>query len=215
MYNLSGGGYGGSVLCDGMSNGCSTTGNAATTPVEVLEQYYPILVEHYRLRERSAGPGWRRGGLGVNYRMRLLGGEAKLSFIMDHGRYGPQGALKGQDGAVNRVVVVHNDGTEYHPMHLSKDQGIVMTAGDTVEVWTPGGGGYGDPLERSPEEVGRDVFLGYYTSEDAAEQYGVSVRASDGSIDAERTNELRVRMRQYRPHSRSRPDLTGSACQFD
>jgi N-methylhydantoinase B len=58
MYNLSGGGYGGSVLCDGMSNGCSTTGNAATTPVEVLEQYYPIIVEHYQLRERSGGAGW-------------------------------------------------------------------------------------------------------------------------------------------------------------
>lgn len=196
MYNLSGGGYGGSVACDGMSNGCSTTGNAATTPVEVLEQYYPILVEHYRLRERSSGPGWRRGGLGVNYRMRLLDGEAKLSFIMDHGRYGPQGALSGQDGAVNRVVVNFKDGGEYHPKHLSKDQGIEMTAGDTVEVWTPGGGGYGNALERPAESVARDVFLGYYTSEDAATQYGVVLQAPDGSVDLERTKELRASLRQ-------------------
>ncbi|MGE3990202.1 hydantoinase B/oxoprolinase family protein [Pseudorhodoplanes sp.] len=196
MYNLSGGGYGGSVLCDGMSNGCSTTGNAATTPVEVLEQYYPIIVEHYRLRERSAGAGRRRGGLGVNYRVRLLDGEAKLSFIMDHGRTGPQGALNGRDGAVNRVVVAYEDGSEYHPKHLSKDQGIVMTAGDAVEVWTPGGGGYGDPLERSPDAVARDVFLGYYSVEDAAEQYGVVLQTPDGSPDTERTGELRARMRQ-------------------
>lgn len=193
MYNLSGGGYGGDTFADGMSNGCSTTGNAATTPVEVLEQYYPVLVEHYRLHERSSGPGKHRGGLGVNYRLRLRDGEAKLSFIMDHGRYGPQGALGGLDGGKNRVVVTYKDGRVYHPPHLSKDQGIVLGVGDAVEVWTPGGGGFGNPLQRDPASVAQDVFLEYYTAEDAAQQYGVVINP-DGAVDAALTAKQRERL---------------------
>ncbi|SLN65321.1 hydantoinase B/oxoprolinase family protein [Oceanibacterium hippocampi] len=201
MYNLSGGGYGGSLYGDGMSNGCSTTGNAATAPVEVLEQYYPILFEHYRLHERSGGPGKRRGGLGVNYRVRLRGGNAKLSFIMDHGRSGPLGAAGGADGAVNRIVLSYKDGRQYIPRHLSKDQGISMTEGDSVEVWTPGGGGYGNPLERDPASVTRDVFLEYYTIEDAAKDYGVVIDPESGTADLAGTAALRAQMMKERAAS--------------
>lgn len=187
MYYISGGGYGGSVKCDGMSNGCSTTGNAATTPVEVLEQLYPILFEHYRLAENSPGPGKHRGGLGVNYKIRLLSGEAKCSFMMDHGRYGPQGAQGGEDGGVNRVVITHADGTEYHPPHLSKDEGIEMAEGDVIEIWTPGGGGFGNPFERDPAAVARDVELGYYSIEHAAERYGVAIHPATFAFEVEKT----------------------------
>jgi N-methylhydantoinase B len=196
MYYISGGGYGGSEKCDGMSNGCSTTGNASTTPVEVMEQLYPVRFEHYRLHEGSPGPGRRRGGLGVNYRIRLLAGEATLSFMMDHGRYGPQGAAGGGDGGVNRVVIYRKDGTEYHPPHRSKDSGIALVEGDAVEVWTPGGGGFGDPLDRDPTLVARDVAFGYYDRDRAQSQYGVVLDGKGVAIDAPKTSELRRRQAQ-------------------
>ena len=160
MYVISGGGYGGSASCDGISNGCSTIGISKTTPVEVLEQRYPVLFERYALHEGSGGAGRHRGGLGLHYELRLRRGTARASFVMDHGRTGPQGVLGGEDGGVNRVIV-HRAGGDYHPPHLSKDQGIVIAAGDSVEVMTPGGGGYGDPAARDPALVERDRRRGY------------------------------------------------------
>jgi N-methylhydantoinase B len=192
MYVISGGGYGGSLHGDGLSNGCSTIGISKTTPIEVMEQYYPILFEEYSLHEGSGGPGRTRGGFGVNYRIRLRRGEARASMVMDHGRVGPQGALGGRDGGVNRVRIFR-DGAAYTPPHLSKDQGILIEAGDVIEVSTPGGGGYGDPLLRDPGLVLRDVQRGYYSRKQAAEWFGVSVDEAM-RLDAGETSRLRSMM---------------------
>ena len=174
LYQLSGGGYGGNADHDGLSNGCSTIGISKSPPVEIMEQTYPILYNHYRLREGSGGAGAHRGGLGLDYEIELLRGEARASFVMDHGRTGPQGALGGADGAVN-TVTVFRDGKAHVPAHLSKEQDIAMKAGDRVRVGTPGGGGYGDPLARTPEAVLRDVDLGYYAREEAERLFGVTI----------------------------------------
>jgi N-methylhydantoinase B len=162
MYQISGGGYGGNALHDGLTNGCSTIGISKTAPVEVLEQYYPVLFRRFALREGSGGAGAHRGGFGVHYEVELLRGEARASFVMDHGRFGPPGVLGGADGAPN-IVRVHRSGVVYTPEHLSKDQDIQITAGDRVEVLTPGGGGYGDPASRPRDLVDRDTARGYYT----------------------------------------------------
>ncbi|NMG38143.1 methylhydantoinase [Chelativorans sp. ZYF759] len=188
LYQLSGGGYGGNADHDGLSNGCSTIGISKSPPIEIMEQNYPILYRHYALREGSGGAGRHRGGMGLAYEIELLRGDARASFVMDHGRYGPQGALGGADGAVN-TVTVWRDGEAHVPKHLSKEQDVPMRAGDSVSVETPGGGGYGDPLQRPPERVLQDVRLGYYSPEQAADLFGVAV--ADGRIDAAGTAELR------------------------
>ena len=171
MYKITGGGYGGNVSQDGLTNGCSTIGISKTAPIEVMEQYYPVLFRRFALREGSGGAGERRGGFGVHYEMELLRGEARASFVMDHGRFGPPGVLGGADGAPN-VVKIHRNGTTTTPEHLSKDQDITIRVGDRVEVMTPGGGGYGDPARRDPALVARDVARGYYTADEAAALWG-------------------------------------------
>lgn len=171
MYQISGGGYGGNVEHDGLSNGCSTIGISKTAPVEVMEQYYPILFRRFALREGSGGAGRHRGGFGVHYEVELLRGQARASFVMDHGRFGPPGVQGGADGAPN-VVRIHRGGVVYTPEHLSKDQDIPLSAGDRVEVMTPGGGGYGPPCERAPALIARDVARGYYTADEAARLFG-------------------------------------------
>ncbi|WP_127900785.1 hydantoinase B/oxoprolinase family protein [Solirhodobacter olei] len=162
MYQLSGGGYGGAASGDGISNGCSTIGISKAPPVEIMEQQFPVLYHHYRLREGSGGAGEHRGGFGLDYMVELRRGEARASFVMDHGRFGPQGALGGSDGAVNEVTVWQN-GTPITPEHLSKAQDIPLKPGDRVEVRTPGGGGYGNPARRDPEAVAHDLAMGYYS----------------------------------------------------
>jgi N-methylhydantoinase B len=189
MYLISGGGYGGSVGLDGISNGCSTIGISKTTPLEVIEQLYPVLFEEYALAEGSAGAGRQRGGFGVRYTVALRRGEARASFVMDHGRFGPLGAVGGADGGVNRVFV-RTGGEDYVPPHLSKDQDIPVFPGDRITVSTPGGGGFGSPFERSPEAVARDVGRSYFTREQAAERFGVMLDDELG-IDRIKTAALR------------------------
>ena len=171
MYLFTGGGYGGFQGGDGLSNGCSTIGISKMPPVEVLEQFYPILFEEFSLREGSGGAGEFRGGFGINYAIKLRRGEARVSMVMDHGRTGPQGALGGEAGGVNTVVVTQGNKT-YRPPHLSKDQDIEIGVGDVVRVQTPGGGGFGDPAKRKPELIERDIARGYYTREQAKAKFG-------------------------------------------
>src|SRR6185503_10789267 len=142
MYVFSGGGYGGHLEDDGLTNGCSTIGISKTQPTEVLEQHYPLLFEQYALRERSGGAGKTRGGFG---------------------------------GATNEVIL-EQDGRTYTSPHWSKDEDIAVKTGDLITVRTPGGGGYGDPLERDPALVRRDVARGYFTAEDAERDYGVALK---------------------------------------
>jgi len=167
---ISGGGYGGSPEGDGISNGCSTIGISKTTPIEIMEQLYPVLFEEYSLHEGSGGAGEHRGGFGVNYRIRLRRGEARVSMVMDHGRSGPPGAQGGGAGGTNKVEVIR-DGVVYVPPHLSKDQDIAIRAGDVVAVSTPGGGGFGRATERDPAAVERDIALGYYSAADAQDLF--------------------------------------------
>jgi N-methylhydantoinase B len=171
MYQISGGGYGGNADHDGLSNGCSTIGISKAPPVEIMEQNFPVLYRRYALHEGSAGAGQHRGGFGLDYEIELLRGEARASFVMDHGRTGPQGALGGSDGAVNRVEITQN-GKVMVPEHLSKAQDIVLHPGDRVRVRTPGGGGYGDPARREATDVAEDVRLGRYSETQAEALFG-------------------------------------------
>lgn len=171
MYQISGGGYGGNADHDGLSNGCSTIGISKAPPVEIMEQNFPVLYRRYALREGSGGAGKHRGGFGLDYEVELLRGRARASFVMDHGRTGPQGVLGGQDGAVNRVEVWRGADCLV-PEHLSKAQDIALAPGDRVRVRTPGGGGYGDPAARDPALVEQDVRLGRYSAQDAGRLFG-------------------------------------------
>lgn len=191
MYVISGGGYGGSLSGDGISNGCSTIGISKTTPIEVMEQYYPVLFEEFSLHEGSGGAGKTRGGFGVNYKMRLRRGTARASMVMDHGRTGPQGALGGADGGVNRVLV-ERGGESYIPPHLSKDQDIMIGPDDTIRVSTPGGGGYGNPFERDVALVERDVIRGYYTRQQAEDLFGVVFSVNGTTVDSTATEARRA-----------------------
>ena len=185
MYQISGGGYGGNADHDGLANGCSTIGISKAPPVEIMEQQFPVLYHRYALREGSAGAGLHRGGFGLDYEIELRRGKATASFVMDHGRFGPPGALGGRDGRTNSVTVWQG-GVATTPEHLSKAQDIPLTPGDRVRVGTPGGGGYGNPFARNPQDVAEDVRLERYTEEQAKNLFGVVIGAG-GILDIEAT----------------------------
>lgn len=166
MYYFSGGGYGGWWNGDGLSNGCSTIGISKSQPVEIMEQRYPLLFETFALHEGSGGAGRYRGGFGINYKIRLLRGQGKASFLMEHGRFGPPGILGGEAGAPNRIAIMQKGRTTV-PEHISKGEDFVLGPGDWIEVHTPGGGGYGPAAERSADARENDRLQDYYPGEAA------------------------------------------------
>jgi N-methylhydantoinase B len=194
MFRFSGGGYGGHPTCDGLTNGNAPISAARTSPVEILEQLYPLTFDYYRIRERSAGAGQHRGGFGMEFQAQVRRGEAVSSVLGDRGRFPPYGLHGGSDGRMAEIEYTL-DGVSYRPEHVTKDEGVPMHPGDLARVATPGGGGWGDPLQRDPAKVLRDVSLGYITREDAERDYAVALHAGpDGlKVDAEATRALRAR----------------------
>ena len=190
MYQLSGGGYGGNLDHDGLTNGCSTIGISKAPPVEIMEQKFPVLYHHYAIHEGSGGAGKQRGGFGLDYKLEILCESAQASFVMDHGRYGPQGVQGGLDGNVN-VVEVELNKNIYIPVHLSKEQDIQLQKGDTVHVKTPGGGGYGSPFDRDELLVLKDVKEQKYTVDDVSKSFGVFIDKKTLKIDSLKTKTLR------------------------
>lgn len=189
MYYITGGGYGGNAREDGLTYGCSTIGISKSPPLEIMEQMFPIRFEEFALHEGSGGAGRHRGGFGLKYEVELLRGEASASFVMDHGRFGPQGALGGADGGKG-LIEVTRDGSIHRPPHITKQQDISLSPGDRVRVLTPGGGGYGPASERDAEAVLADVMLGYYTRDQAESMFYVAIDA-EMRLDPERTATLR------------------------
>lgn len=173
MYLVTGGGYGGSDALDGMSNGCSTIGISKTPPIELLEQRFPVLFEEFALAEGTGGAGRHRGGFGVRYKVSLRRGEARASFVMDHGRVGPPGVFGGTAGLPNHIEI-DVGGCKTVPLHLSKDQDIALKEGDSITVRTPGGGGFGDPALRERKLLDRDLRRGYYGPDEIVELFGRS-----------------------------------------
>jgi N-methylhydantoinase B len=159
--------------------------------LEIFESRYPVLFARYAIRDGSGGPGMRRGGLGVIFEFEIRRGEASASMLGDRGRFAPFGVLGGK-AAKSAKHTFRLSGEEYHPPHISKDEGIPMQPGDLLTLETPGGGGYGNPLDRSVHLVLRDVRRGYYSREVAECEYGVLIKKDDWEVDHEGTARLRA-----------------------
>ena len=166
---------------------------------EVVESRFPLRIERSELRGGSCGDGRFRGGLGMRREVRLTGDEAVLSVVSEKNVIPPYGIDGGTNGAGNRFTVIR-DGEVLEPSPVpGKISGFQLRTGDIVREESSGGGGYGDPLEREPERVARDVRLGYITARQAERRYGV-VFAGNGDVDEAATAGQRDELRAARVH---------------
>ena len=165
-------------------------------PIEAVEMVSPLRIERVALRCDSGGAGRRRGGLGVHREVRTLAPGARLSVLSDKNVTAPYGVRTAGRGASNRFTV-RRDGREVQPSALpGKITGYPLGAGDVLVIRTAGGGGYGDPLDRTPESVARDVAFGYVSAEAARRDYGIVLR--DGKVDEPATKSRRAEIRSAR-----------------
>jgi N-methylhydantoinase B len=148
------GGTGARPTKDGLSATAFPSG-VLGTPVEVIENLSPLVVEQKSLRPTSGGRGTFRGGLGQTIAFRVRSREPFMASILcDRTRHPARGFRGGEPGAGGEVLI---DGVA--PGNPKAEQRV--PAGALVEVRLPGGGGYGRNERRDPELVARDVLEGY------------------------------------------------------
>jgi N-methylhydantoinase B len=171
-------------------------------PVESIENLYPLLVETCELRQDSGGDGKRRGGLGLRRAIRILTEEASLSVLSDKNIIPPFGVLGGFSGAPNRFTVIRKGESISPSQFPGKVTRFPLERGDRVVMESSGGGGYGDPLERDPERIEKDLGEGVITREKAETRYGVIFKGN--GVDSEKTDQERERKRKDRFHFKVR-----------
>lgn len=161
--------------------------NTSNLPIEAFEAEFPMLVERFELIGDSGGAGRFRGGLGVRRDFRV-GADARLAVRSARQRHAALGAAGGLAGGLGAFSVTGRDGVERRVPSTATD--VSLASGEVVSVLTPGGGGYGDPLEREPARVAADVAEGRLTPVAALREYGVVIR--DGALDCAATARARA-----------------------
>jgi len=191
LYQIGFGGIPGRPFGDG-PDGHSLWPSFTNVPNEFLEAYFPLVIETYETVSDSGGPGFFRGGNGVNIAYRFL--EAgSVSIHDDRWFVPPWGVNGGLPGSRSRKWLERADGsTEMLP---SKCDNVRVANGDLLHYVTWGGGGWGDPFDRDPDLVALEVKRGLVT-DDGARRYGVVL--ATGVLDTAATEELRSRLREER-----------------
>ena len=181
------GGGGGMPHRDGTNGSGADAAYLKNTPVEITEAEVPIQVLRYGLLPDSGGAGRWRGGLATSLDFRVFAPETRITARnRDRARFRAWGILGGKAGAPSGFTI--NPGTPRERI-LGNIDYVVTEPGDVVHIHSPGGGGRGNPLDRDPERVLRDVTQGYVTPAAAESEYSVVVR--DGQIDGHATSAKR------------------------
>jgi N-methylhydantoinase B len=169
-----GGGSGGRYYADG-NDAIHIVPDSRNQPAEFTETRFPLLVEKLALRMDSGGVGKRRGGLGYDKHYRALV-DCRTIVTADRVRLGCYGVNGGQAG-MPFCVTIDAEGTPHDLGGLVDGEPVL--AGQIVRVVTTGGGGWGDPLEREPDLVLRDVIEGKVSLGGARDDYGVALKGTD------------------------------------
>ncbi|MCS6987552.1 MAG: hydantoinase B/oxoprolinase family protein [Sphingomonadaceae bacterium] len=204
LFQIGFGGIPGRPFGDG-PDGHSLWPNFTNVPNEFLERYFPLRIERYEAAPDSGGPGLHRGGNGIHMSYRFLS-AGTVAIHDDRWFTYPWGVNGGLPGARARKLLEKPDGTVR--VLPNKLDDLHVEEGDVLHFITWGGGGWGDPLERDPALVAREVRRGLVTPQ-GARRYGV-VCDDEGRLDETATAALRARMRAERPAGRRLFDFGGT-----
>lgn len=175
--------------------------DATDSPMEILENACPVIVERRELVVDSGGAGQYRGGLGQEItltpapeKLGLIKGALSISYSAGHLQKGPHGVESALPGAPGLIRI--GSRTVSNPLATMQ-----IKEGEKLTFRLPGGGGYHSPLARDPEAVRQDVLDGFVSIEAAKSTYGV-VFGDGCQVDHAATERLRG--------ARARPRARGS-----
>ena len=166
------GGAGARPTVDGL-NATAFPSGVMTMPIEATEHTGPVIIWRKELRPDSGGAGRQRGGLGQYMEVGATEGhEFDFQAMFDRVDHPARGRQGGENGAPTTISL--DDQT---PMKGKGKQ--FVPHGRRVMLAFPGGAGYGNPSDRDPQLVRRDLARGYISAEVARRDYGLS----DAEID--------------------------------
>ena len=177
VHMLPHGGLGATEAADGLLP-AAYPHNSTVTPTEIIERLCPALMLRKMLIPDSGGAGRRRGGFGQEIALRCIAKEpVMLTIRPDLMKFPAPGLEGGADGLRGNVLL--------NGVKVERFTPISWKPGDEIVLQVPGGGGFGDPLEREREQVWEDLRLGYVTLEKARDLYGLVTDATPDSLRIE------------------------------
>ena len=169
FYETIAGGMGGRLNLDGIDGIHTHMTNTMNTPIEVVEKEFPLRFLKYELRCDSGGPGKWRGGTGIERSWKLIAPSATVSILAERTEIQPWGLLGGLDGESGDYTIIDSKGTV---QKLRSKCTLRMTSGDVLTIKTPGGGGYGPPLQRDRYLIQKDILDDKVSLFEALNLYG-------------------------------------------
>ena len=187
--------WGGRPFADGLDGNSNMGANMASTSVEITEAEHPIEILCYEFVPDKAGAGKYRGGTPYRRDYRLLEEEAILQVRSDRRDFRPYGLYGGYPGKPSLNFI---NPTDQNDAPVTAKLTMTMKRGDVLRHELAGAAGWGDPLERDPTAVLRDVRNEMLSITTAENEYGVVIDMDDWVVDAEKTEALRVEITQLR-----------------
>ena len=187
--------WGGRPWADGLEGNSNMFANMASQSVEVTEAENPIQILSYEFLTDRAGAGKFRGGTPYRRDYRFLEEEGVLQVRSDRRRFRPYGLYGGQPGQPSWNFLNPDGENTLLPSKLTME----VRRGDVLRHELAGGGGWGDPLEREPAKVLKDVRNELISLDGAKRQYGVIIDSTTWQVDEAATGNTRKAMRAARP----------------
>ena len=188
------GSWGGRPWGDGVQGNSNMFANMASQSVELIESQNPIQILRYELIPDRAGAGKYRGGVPYRRDYLFTEDEAVLQVRSDRRRFRPYGLYGGHAGRPSRNVL----NPDKEARLLDSKLTMHLRRGDVFRHELPGGGGWGDPLDRDPSNVLSDVRNEYISVDGASRDYGVVIDTSTWIVDLVATQNLRESRRRSR-----------------
>ncbi len=186
--------WGGRPWADGLDGNANLFANMSLPSAEVTETEQPIEILACEFIPDVGGPGKFRGGMSIRRDYRLLEEEAVLQVRADRHTFRPYGLYGGHPGRPSRNVLNPHGEARVLPAKIT----MTINRGDVFRHEQPGPGGWGDPLERDPAAVLRDVRNELVSLAAARDDYGVVIDPNRLTVDEAATVRLRANIRAAR-----------------
>ena len=151
---------------DGITSMHHNSAGTRISPTEIWESRNPWLVNKIELAKDSCGAGKYRGGLGLNLEFEMLE-ETYVTTVVERTNFPPWGVNNGKAGRSNNVILITKNGK----LNVPKKTGLKLNKGESIIFKTGGGGGYGDPIERSNKKILNDLKQEYISKEYVEKHY--------------------------------------------
>jgi N-methylhydantoinase B len=179
--------WGARPYADGLDGNSHIYANMASQPIEVTETEQPLQITAYEFIQDAMGPGKFRGGAPFRREYRLLAEEAVLQVRSDRRDFRPFGLYGGGAGQPSMNYLNPDENPAPLPSKLTMN----IKRGDLFRHEVAGAGGWGDPLERDPALVLKDVLNEFVSERAAREDYGVALSEDALVVDEAATTALR------------------------